>query len=164
MKEFDNSNPELASFVVSVYLLGFAFGPLFLAPLSELYGRLYIYHTCNVFFVVFNIACAVSNSLESLIGFRLLAGIAGSAPLTIGAGSMADMIRQERRGAAMAIWAMGPLFGPVIGPIAGGYLTQDLGWRWCFWVLAILVSEPFEFFGRYRTDLMYRLVPLRSTP
>ncbi|EAS30292.3 multidrug resistance protein [Coccidioides immitis RS] len=138
MREFQSHSPELASFVVSVYLLGYAFGPLILAPMSELYGRSPVYHVCNVFFVVFNVACAVANSLDSLIVFRFFAGVAGSAPLTIGAGSMADMIRQEKRGAAMAAWALGPLLGPVIGPIAGGYLTEAKGWRWTFWVLAIV--------------------------
>ncbi|EFQ98310.1 polyamine transporter 1 [Nannizzia gypsea CBS 118893] len=137
MKEFNSTNPELASFVVSVYLLGFSFGPLIIAPLSEMYGRVPLYTVCNVLFVVFNIACAVANSLESLIIFRLLAGTAGSAPLTIGAGTIADMIRQEKRGGAIAAWALGPLLGPVIGPVAGGFLTQALGWRWTFWVLSM---------------------------
>jgi MFS family permease len=50
-----------------------------------------------------------------LIVFRFFEGCAGSAPLAIGGGSLADMIIQEKRGAAMAIWALGPLMGPVIG-------------------------------------------------
>lgn len=137
MKEFKSTNAELASFVVSVYLLGYAFGPLLLAPLSELYGRQYLYHVTNVLFIVFNVACAKANSLESLIVFRFLAGAAGCTPLTIGAGSMADMVVQEKRGKVMAAWALGPLLGPVVGPIAGGYLTEAKGWRWTFWVLAI---------------------------
>ena len=37
----------------------------------------------------------------------------------------------------MAICALGPLIGPVIGPVAGGFLSEDAGWRWCFWVLTI---------------------------
>ncbi|KAK2782510.1 hypothetical protein FQN52_000838 [Onygenales sp. PD_12] len=137
MTEFRSSNQELAAFVVSVYLLGYAFGPLLIAPLSELYGRMYLYHVCNILFVVFNVACALAPSLDSLIAFRFLAGAAGSCPLTIGAGSLADMIRQEKRGAAMGAWAIGPLIGPVVGPVAGGYLTQAMGWRWTFWVLAM---------------------------
>ncbi|PGH34121.1 hypothetical protein GX50_03084 [[Emmonsia] crescens] len=137
MSEFKTSNPELASFVVSVYLLGYAFGPLIIGPLSELYGRMYLYHACNILFIVFNIACALAPSLASLIVFRFLAGSAGSCPLTIGAASLADMIKQEKRGAAMGAWALGPLIGPVVGPIAGGYLTEAMGWRWTFWILAI---------------------------
>ncbi|OAX82790.1 hypothetical protein ACJ72_02862 [Emergomyces africanus] len=85
MREFKATSPELASFVVSVYLIGYAFGPLINAPLSELYGRAYLYHACNVLFIVFNIACAVAPNLPALIVFRFLAGSAGSCPLTIGA-------------------------------------------------------------------------------
>ena len=140
MREFKSTNIELGSFVVSVYVLGYAFGPLLIAPLSELYGRLYLYHACNLLFVILTVACALSSSLNMLIGFRFLAGCAGSAPLTLGGGTIADMIVQEKRGGAMSIWAMGSLIGPVIGPVAGGFLSQAKGWRWVFWVLAIAVS------------------------
>ncbi|KAL8706973.1 MAG: hypothetical protein Q9201_000021 [Fulgogasparrea decipioides] len=137
MTEFRSNNVELASFVVSVYVLGYAFGPMVLAPLSELYGRLPVYHVCNVMFVIFTVACAVSSNLNMLIAWRFFEGLFGSAPLTIGGGTIADMIVQEKRGGMMAIWAMGPLMGPVIGPVAGGYLTQAKGWRWVFWLIAI---------------------------
>ena len=116
--EFHNYDLEIASFVVSVYVLGYALGPMVIAPLSELYGRLPLYHSCNVLFVAFTIACAKSTSMGMLIAFRLLAGIVGSCPLTIGGGSLADMIKQEKRGGAMAIWAMGPIMGPVVGEYA----------------------------------------------
>jgi len=102
-EEFHNYNLEVASFVVSVYVLGYALGPMIIAPLSELYGRLPLYHACNVLFIAFTIACAKSTSMGMLIAFRLLAGIAGSCPLTIGGGSLADMIIQQKRGGAMAI-------------------------------------------------------------
>ncbi|KAJ9156578.1 Mfs multidrug [Pleurostoma richardsiae] len=97
-----------------------------------------LYHTCNIIFFVFNIANAEAKNMASLIVFRLIAGIAASCPVTIGAGSIADMIPHERRGLAMATWVIGPLLGPAIGPIAGGYLSQGKGWRWNFWVLSIL--------------------------
>ncbi|MCJ1226294.1 hypothetical protein MMC12_002944 [Toensbergia leucococca] len=72
------------------------------------------------------------------IAFRLLAGCTGSAPLTLGAGSIADLFVSEQRGGAMAVFALGPLLGPVIGPDSGGYLIQAKGWRWVFWVLSIV--------------------------
>ncbi|CAG7563521.1 unnamed protein product [Fusarium equiseti] len=140
MTEFNSTNTQLASFIVSVYLIGYCFGPLAIAPLSEMYGRLPLYHVCNVLFVIFNVACALAPNLGGLIAFRLLAGLAGSCPLTIGAGSLADMISKEKRGAAMSSWALGPLFGPVIGPVAGGYLSQAKSWRWSFWVVSILAG------------------------
>lgn len=141
MSEFHSTNTQLASFVVSVYVLGYAFGPLLIAPLSELYGRLIVYHVCNVMFVIMTVACAVSSNLNMLIGFRFLEGTFGSCPLTLGGGTIADIIPQEKRGGFMAIWALGPLLGPVIGPVIGGYLSQAKGWRWVFWLIAIIVSR-----------------------
>lgn len=115
--KFHLTNTAIESFAVSVYLLGYCFGPLLIAPLSEMYGRRIMYNACNVFYVIFTIACAVAPEIGSLIVFRFFAGFAGSCPLTIGAGSIADMFVQESRGSALAAWAIGPLIGPVIGPI-----------------------------------------------
>jgi len=137
MTNFNSTNTTLASFIVSIYILGYAIGPLFIAPLSEMYGRLPMYHACNILFVVWNLACALAPSLSSLLVFRLLAGIAGSCPVTIFAGSIADVFIQEQRGGAMAICALGPLIGPVVGPVAGGFLGVAAGWRWVFWVITI---------------------------
>jgi len=55
MEEFNSTSVELGSFVVSVYVLGFAVGPLLFAPLSEIYGRLPIYHFCNLGFLAFTV-------------------------------------------------------------------------------------------------------------
>lgn len=123
MIEFNSTNQQLASFIVSVYLLGYCFGPLVIAPLSEMYGRLHIYNIFNVLFVIFTVACALAPNLNGLIVFRLLAGLAGCCPLALGAGSLADIIAQEKRGAAMASWILGPILGPIIGPI--GKLPSD---------------------------------------
>ncbi|WPJ65756.1 hypothetical protein SMAC4_04925 [Sordaria macrospora] len=141
MKEFHNSSPELASFVVSVYILGFAAGPLVIAPLSEIYGRLIVYHVCNVCFIAFLIACAEAPSFNALIAFRFLSGIFGSCAVTNGGGTISDMITQEKRANAMALMTMGVLLGPIIAPIIGGVISDSsLGWRWVFWILTILAG------------------------
>ncbi|RAL06922.1 MFS transporter [Aspergillus homomorphus CBS 101889] len=137
MNDFHSTSKPISTFVVSIYLLGFACGPLLVAPLSELYGRLPLYHACNMLFTAFNIACAVAPGMSSLIGFRFLAGSFGSAPLALGAGTLADCIAPDRRGLAIAVWAVGPVIGPVVGPVCGGFLTQNASWRWVFWVIAI---------------------------
>lgn len=104
---------------------------------DQLYGRLPVYHICNVGYICFTIACALSNDLNMLIAFRFLQGCWSIAPLTIGPGSIADMVTTENRGTAMSLWALGPLMGPTVGPIAGGFLAGAEGWRWIFYVLAI---------------------------
>ena len=145
MSDFHSSSTTLSALVVSVYVLGYVFGPIILAPLSELYGRLPLYHASNVGFVIFTIACALATDLDMLIAFRFVEGVFGSCPLTIGGGSIGDLVVQEKRGGVMAIWALGPLMGPVIGPVAGGYVSDGLGWRWVFWIIAIVVCLPFPF-------------------
>ncbi|OJJ50296.1 hypothetical protein ASPZODRAFT_128914 [Penicilliopsis zonata CBS 506.65] len=137
LAEFHCTSTLLGSFVVSIFLLGYMVGPFAIAPLSELYGRRILYHVCNVLFLVLTVACALSRSLGQLFAFRFLAGMAGVCPLTIGSGTVADMVPKEKRAGVMSIWAMGPLLGPVVGPVAGGFLAEREGWRWVFWVIAI---------------------------
>ncbi|CDM30192.1 Major facilitator superfamily [Penicillium roqueforti FM164] len=149
--EFGETNETILSFSVSIYILGYAFGPLLLAPMSEVYGRRVVLSAANWFFVVWQIGCARANSIETLIVCRLFAGIGGSGCLTLGAGVIADMFPREQRGMATAVWAMGPLIGPVVGPIAGGFLGQEAGWRWVFWLLLIvggIVSLGVEFLNK----------------
>jgi MFS family permease len=105
MREFNVTSSMLGSFVVSVYILGYCFGPFLIAPLSEIYGRVALYHSCNLLFLIFTIACAVAQTMPQLIVFRLLAGMAGVCPLTIGSGTVADMVPKEKRAGIMAIWA-----------------------------------------------------------
>jgi multidrug resistance protein len=138
MTEFHSSSSNLETFVVSIFVLGFAIGPLIVAPLSEIYGRRPIYLVSSLLFLIFTIACAVSNSLGSLIAFRFLAGCAGSTPITLGGATIGDSFPQDKRGGAMALWGLGPLLGPVLGPIIGGYLSAAKGWRWIFWLQAII--------------------------
>lgn len=138
MKEFNSSSVILSEIVVSIYVLGFAIGPLFVAPLSEQYGRKWVYLISCALFLIFTIACAVSSSLAMLIVFRFLAGCAGSTPVTIGGATIGDMFPKEKRGAAMALWGMGPQLGPAIGPAIGGFLAAAKGWRWVFWLISII--------------------------
>ncbi|KAH7215585.1 major facilitator superfamily domain-containing protein [Fusarium oxysporum] len=140
MDEMHETNPNIGSFMVSIYLLGYAFGPLFLAPLSEIYGRLPVYRICMIVFLLTNIACALSINMPMLIIFRLLTGLAGACPLTIGPASVADCFSQEERGRAMAIWNMPVLLGPSLGPAVGAYVSRGLGWRWNFWLLIIMTG------------------------
>ncbi|RDL40094.1 MFS general substrate transporter [Venustampulla echinocandica] len=149
MMEFRSKSSTLATFVVSVYVLGNAAGPLILAPLSEVYGRAPVYHATNFIYVVCTAACALSVDLPMLIVFRFLAGAMGSAVLSLGGGTITDLFVAEERGRAMAVWSLGPLLGPVVGPVAGGFIADAKGWRWIFWILTIasgVVTIAYYFF------------------
>ncbi|KAH6695340.1 polyamine transporter 3 [Plectosphaerella plurivora] len=138
MVEFKETSSIIATFVVSVYILGFAFGPLIVAPLSETYGRRHLYIWGNILFVIFSVGTALSQNMDMMLAFRFLMGLAGSVPITIGSGSIADMMPIEQRGRAMSAWALGPLLGPCVGPVAGGYLIKASSWRWVYWLTCIV--------------------------
>jgi multidrug resistance protein len=136
-KDFHNSDTIISALTVSIYVLGYVVGPLFLSPLSEIYGRRPVLACANAMFCVWQIGCALSPNITALIIMRFLAGIGGSGCLTIGGGVIADLFPREQRGMATSIYSMGPLMGPVIGPICGGFIAERAGWRWTFWVLFI---------------------------
>lgn len=124
MSDLGSANKELASMVVSIYVIGYALGPLVVAPLSEMYGRLVVYHVSNGLFLVFNIGCALSTNVGMLIAFRFLAGCVGVTPIVLGGASIADVMPPDSRGAATSVWASGSLVGPVC------LLNHDKQCRW----------------------------------
>lgn len=117
MKTLHSDNSELESFVVSIYVIGFAVGPLLVAPLSELYGRAIVYNVSNVIFLGATIGCALSTNVGMFLAFRLICGCAGATPLALGGGSISDLMEPERMGTAMAIWGLGSLAPPVRLPL-----------------------------------------------
>lgn len=130
-------NLTLASMPVSIFLLGYAVGPLFLSPLSEIYGRNIILTSANCFFCAWLIGCALAPSIDSLIFFRFMSGVGGSACQTIGGAVISDVFVVSERGGAITIWMMGPMLGPTIGPVIGGFMSQTIGWRWVNWITFI---------------------------
>ncbi|KAK3376224.1 major facilitator superfamily domain-containing protein [Lasiosphaeria ovina] len=143
----------LASLAVSVYVLGWALGPLALAPLSETHGRLVVYTWSNVLYVACTAGCALAPTAEALVAARFLAGAVGSTPLAIGAGTIADLVPVQRRGLALSLYMLGPILGPSVGPLVGGYVTDTLGWRWIFWLLAAV----------YALATLFQLALMRET-
>lgn len=125
--------------LVSIWELGEAFGPLLIAPLSELYGRAPLYHTTNILFCAFSIGCALSRNMNMLIAFRFLNGFS-VASIVLNPSIIGDMFITEQRGSAMSIMGLAPLLGPALGPIVGGYVAQSIGWRWLFGLTAILAA------------------------
>ncbi|KAI8250094.1 Efflux pump vrtL [Colletotrichum sp. SAR 10_77] len=83
--------------LMSIFLLAYAVGPFVLAPLSEMYGRVVVLQSANMFYLVFNTVCGFSTSKEQMLAFRFLSGLGGSAPQALGGGvliSIADAVVQ----------------------------------------------------------------------
>ncbi|KAK5050108.1 MFS siderochrome iron transporter 1 [Exophiala bonariae] len=127
---------EVATLGLSLFVLGFAVGPLLWAPLSELYGRQILFFATYALLTLFNAAAAASNSITTLLVLRFLAGTFGSSPLTNAGGVIADMFPANQRGLALGIFAVAPFLGPALGPIVGGFSGEALGFRWLEGIMA----------------------------
>ncbi len=89
---------------LTVYVLGFAIGPLLWAPLSELYGRRIIFIVTFAPFVVFQIGCATARNIETLILCRWFAGFFGSSPITNAGAIISDTFPASTRALALSLY------------------------------------------------------------
>lgn len=137
--EFGASS-EVVTLGVSLFVLGFALGPLIWAPMSELFGRQYLFFGTYAMLTFFNAGAAGSQNIWTLIILRFFAGAFGSSPLTNAGGVIADCFPASQRGMAMSIFAAAPFLGPVLGPIVGGFVGETIGWRWIEGIMAIFTG------------------------
>ncbi|OJK02114.1 hypothetical protein ASPACDRAFT_24706 [Aspergillus aculeatus ATCC 16872] len=159
--DFHITDEVTLSMTLSVFVLAYAVGPLFLGPLSEIYGRVIVLQLANLFYLVFNICCGFSKNKAQMIVFRFLAGLGGSAPLAIGGGVLSDCFKPEERGKSVAIYSLAPLLGPAVGPIAGGFIAENTTWRWVFYATSI-ADAMIQFAGLFFLRETYAPVILRK--
>ncbi|KAF8800056.1 MFS polyamine transporter [Phlegmacium glaucopus] len=136
--DFGITNNVVIAMTTSVFILGYAIGPLIIGPLSEIYGRSRVLQLSNLFYLVWNLSCGFAKNPAQLIAFRFLSGLGGSAPLSVGGGVLGDIWHTEERGKAIAIYSLAPLLGPVIAPVCGGWISERSTWRWVFWSTSIV--------------------------
>ena len=105
---------EVVTLGLSLFVLGFAIGPLLWAPLSELYGRQVIFFVTYGALTVFNAGAAGSSNIQTLLILRFFAGSFGSSPLTNAGGVIADMFPASQRGLATSVFAAAPFMGPTV--------------------------------------------------
>jgi DHA1 family multidrug resistance protein-like MFS transporter len=133
--EYFNISEEAAGLVTTLFLLGYCFGPLFWAPLSEYFGRRYIFYISFLSYLAFNFLCAFTPNFGGLLVGRFLTGTFASSPLSNVPGVLADLWGPVERGNAMALFSVMTFVGPALGPVICGFLELKEDWRWVFYVL-----------------------------
>ena len=129
---------------LTLFTLGIAFGPMFIAPLSETLGRRWVYIGTCTCFVAFTAGAGASNSFAALLVCRFFAAFLGSAALAMGGGTVADIWALEKSGGIAAlVFILGPFLGPALGPLASSYILAEYGYRWRFsqWLI-LMVAAP----------------------
>ncbi|GJE84696.1 MFS general substrate transporter [Phanerochaete sordida] len=128
---------EVTILGVSFFVLGLGIGPLLIGPLSEVYGRNWIYRISYGLFFAFSWAVAFAPHIAVYLIFRFLTGFSSSAFLSVAGGSISDLFDNHKIATPMAIYTGSPFIGPVLGPLIAGFINQNTSWRWTFRILII---------------------------
>lgn len=148
---------EVATLGTSMYVLGYAFGPLCWGPLSELRGRKLPIALGMFGFTVFNFGTATAFNLQTFYICRFFTGVFGSAPLSIVAAAFSDIFDNQQRGPAIVLFSATVFLGPMFAPFIGGFVQMSgVGWRWNVYIPGLL--------GGLATVLIVFLLPETYPP
>src|ERR1051326_3943660 len=98
------------------------------------FGRKRLLLGAVVGFTVSSFFCGLAPSLGFLIGFRIIQGACGGGLQPLSQAVLLESFPAEKRGQAMAFWALGIVVAPMLGPVLGGWLTDNYSWRWVFYI------------------------------
>ena len=120
--------------VSTAYLLALATVIPLTGWAAERFGPKRVWMTVVTGFVVSSALCGLAWSAESLIAFRVLQGLAGGMVMPIGMITLAQTAGPQRMGRVMSVVGVPMLLAPVLGPVIGGFIVDNLSWRWIFYV------------------------------
>ncbi|EEB06985.2 spermidine family transporter [Schizosaccharomyces japonicus yFS275] len=130
---------EVALLGMSLYVCGFASGPVIFAPLSELLGRKLPLWLGMFAFSCFSIGTATAADVHTVLICRFFGGFFASAPMTIVGALFSDMFDNKSRGKAVCVFAALTFAGPLLAPIVGGFIAKSyLGWRWTEYITSFM--------------------------
>jgi MFS transporter, DHA2 family, multidrug resistance protein len=125
----DQINWVLTSYIVAAAIMTPPSGFL-----AARFGRKRTLLTAIAGFVIASILCGLSQSLVEIVVFRLMQGLFGAALVPLSQSIMLDIFDIKERGSAMAMFGVSVMVGPVLGPVIGGWLTDNMSWRWVFYI------------------------------
>ena len=133
-KDFDVSS-EVATLGLSMTVLGFALGPMTLAPLSEYYGRSPIYIMSYGVFLFFILGTALVKSLGGFLALRFLSGWFCAVTIANFGGTIADLFDPHHTGRPMSLFLWAATVGSPLGFLLFSFVAQYRDWRHVFWAL-----------------------------
>ena len=122
------------SWVLTSYIVASAITMPLTGWLAGRFGIKFIFLASVIGFTITSGLCGAAESLPQLVTYRLLQGMFGAGLVPLGQATLLTIYPQEKHGQAMAIFSTGAMMGPILGPTMGGWITDNMNWRWCFYV------------------------------
>ncbi|KAI8141950.1 major facilitator superfamily domain-containing protein [Fennellomyces sp. T-0311] len=133
-----NISVSLVNLTVTVYMVFQALSPAFWGSLSDLWGRRPVYIGTLTIFVGVCIGLAMAPTFPVLLGMRMLQAFGASSGIALGAGVIGDFTTPAERGSYFGLFTSCQMAATAVGPVLGGIISQQLSWRWVFWLLLII--------------------------
>jgi MFS transporter, DHA2 family, multidrug resistance protein len=129
-----SASQDQISWVLTSYIVASAIMMPLTGWLAGHFGVKYIFLASVIGFTLTSALCGAATSLTQLVIYRILQGVFSAGLVPLGQATLFTIYPRERHGHAMAIFSTGAMMGPIIGPTLGGWLTENLDWRWCFYI------------------------------
>ncbi len=129
-----HSQISQVQWVITGYLLSLAAVIPVTGWAARRFGAKRVYMTSLVVFTIGSALCGLSNSLTSLVLFRVLQGAGGGMIMPVAQMIMAQVAGPQRMGKVMGVVTMPAMLAPILGPVIGGVILQNLHWSWIFFV------------------------------
>src|ERR1700751_185875 len=123
--------------------------------ISARFGRKRYFLASVSTFVVASAMCGAARSLDQMVLFRLLQGVAGAAVIPSSQAIMMETFPPEEQQLAMAMWGMGLMVAPILGPTVGGWITDNWNWRWNFYINVPIGAVAFAMVSAFVHDPPY---------
>ena len=132
MKASLGANTDQITWISTSYVVASAIILPLTGFLSDRIGRKRLLLINITGFMISSVLCGVAGSLTEMVLLRILQGAFGASLIPISQSVLRDTFPPEEFGKAMAIWGLGIMAAPVLGPTVGGYITENMNWRWIF--------------------------------
>src|SRR5947199_940764 len=129
-----SASTDEATWVLTSYLVSNAIVLPLTGWLASRFGRRRILLMSVGGFTLFSFLCGIAPNLPALIIFRIFQGATGGGLQPLSQAILMEAFPPEKRGKAMAFWALGIVVAPMLGPVLGGWITDSYSWRWLFYI------------------------------
>jgi DHA2 family multidrug resistance protein len=129
-----SASQDQITWVLTSYIVAAAIMTPLTGWLAQRFGIKNVFLFSIAGFTAASALCGAAQSLEQIVLFRLLQGIAGAALMPLTQAVLFSINPPEKYGSAMATFGLAVMLGPILGPVLGGWLTDSYTWRWVFYI------------------------------